>query len=142
LTSEGNFRIGLGFAHLRQHLVDVGVRLDVEIHVQLQFAVVGIERVHVVHVVHPAHLLLDGGGDGLFHRQRVGADVGGVDENFRRHDIRVLGRGQAQERHDAHDDNDDGNTDRHDRSVDEEFCHESTFPLEKRKCPARIRMRA
>ena len=121
-------RVRLRFPYLRQHLGDVGVDLDVEVHVQLQLAVVGVERVHVVHVVHPAHLLLDGGGHRLLDGLGVGADVGGVDVDLGRHDVRVLGGRQPEHSHDADDDGDDGDHDRHDRPVDEELCHKSTFP--------------
>ena len=61
----GQLGFGLALAHLHQQLVGVGVGLDVEIDRQLGLAVVGVDRVHVVHVVHARHLLLDGRGHGL-----------------------------------------------------------------------------
>jgi len=53
--------IGLGLvdAQLGKNLVDIGVGLDVEIHEQLNDAIVGADRVHIDHVVDAIHLLLN-----------------------------------------------------------------------------------
>ena len=59
-------------------------------------ATVLVERIHVFHVVHATHLLLDRRGDGLVHRQRVGARVSGLYLDLRVSDVRELGGGQAE----------------------------------------------
>jgi len=119
----GQLGIGLTLPYLSEHLVDVRVGLDVEVGVQLQFAVIGIERIHVIQVVDAAHLLFDGGRNGLLYRLRVRADIRGVDDYFRGHNVGVLGNGQAEDGHATHDDHDDCNDDGDDRPVDEELSH-------------------
>ena len=117
-------RLGLGLAHLRQHLVGVRVGLHIEIDPQRHLPVVGVDGVHVVHVVHAGHLLLDGRGDRLLHRDCVRAGVGGLDLDFRRGDFGKLGDGQAHHRHDADDHHQDGDHHGHDGPVDKKFGHD------------------
>ena len=69
-------RLRLVDAQLRQHLVDVGIGLDIEVDEELDHAVVGADRVHVDHVVDAVHLLLDRRGDGLREGLGVGARIG------------------------------------------------------------------
>jgi hypothetical protein len=58
--------------------------------------------IHVVHIIHPAHLFLDGRGDGLLHGFGIRADEGGLDADFRRNDAGELGDGQGRHRNKAH----------------------------------------
>jgi hypothetical protein len=53
-------------------------------------AAVGVDRVHVIHLVHAAHLLLDRRGDGLLDGQRIRAGVVRLHLDFRRRDLRIL----------------------------------------------------
>ncbi len=101
--------------------VDVGVRLERDL--QLRRAVVGVDRLHVQHVVHAVHLLLDRRGDGLLERHRIGARVGGGDEQLRRDDLRILRDRQGSHRHEADDDGDDRDDDGDDGTGDEELRH-------------------
>ena len=71
-----------------------GSVVEVEIDEHAHQAVVGVDGIHVVHVVHAAHLLFDGRGHGLLDGLRVGADVIGLDEDLRRHDLGKLRDGQ------------------------------------------------
>ena len=81
----------------------------------------GVQRIHVVHVVHAAHLLLDGRGHGLLEGLRIGADVGGLDLNFRRRDVGKLRDRQTQDGDRADDHHEDRDHHRDDGTVDEEF---------------------
>ena len=64
---------------------------DIEVHRQLQRAVVGVEGIHVFHVVHAGHLLLDGHGHGLLDGEGIRAGVGGVHLDLRVGDVGELG---------------------------------------------------
>ena len=72
---------------LHVHLIDVRVGVDVERDRELHRAVVGVGRLHVEHVVDAVHLLLERRRDRLLDGDRVGAGVGGGDEDLRRHDV-------------------------------------------------------
>jgi len=114
-------RLGLAFAHLGEQLVGVGVGAQCEVDVQRGLAVIGIDRIHVVHVVDAGHLLLDRGGHRLFDGQRVGAGVGAADLNLWRNDVWELGGrqpGHGDQTDDGHQDRDDHG---HDRPIDEEL---------------------
>ncbi len=56
---RGKLRLGLVDTKLREYLINVRIRLDIEVHKQLHHAVVRANRVHVDHVVDAIHLLLD-----------------------------------------------------------------------------------
>ena len=101
-------RFGLSIAQLGQNVVDIRVGLKIEIDEHAHQAVVGVDRIHVVHVIHAAHLLLDRGGHGLFDRLRIGADVIGLNENLRRNDFGELRDRQSHHRHQTDNDHDDG----------------------------------
>ena len=115
--------LGLRIAQLGEHVVDVCVGLDIEVHVHAHQTVVGVDRIHVVHVVHAAHLLLDGRGDRLLDGLRVGPDVIRLNKDFGRDDFGKLSDGQAGKRDQADDDRDDRDHHGHDGTVDEEFIH-------------------
>jgi hypothetical protein len=83
-------RLGLVDAELPEYLVNVGTGLDVEVHKQLHYSVVGAHGVHVNHIVHAVHLLLDGCGDGLRESLGVSAGISGGHQNLRRNDIGKL----------------------------------------------------
>ena len=69
----GQERLRLREAVLHQHVVDVDVGADVERHVLVHRAVVGVRRLDVEHVVDAVDLLLDGRRHRLLDGQRVGA---------------------------------------------------------------------
>ena len=71
--------LGLVDAQLGKNLVDIGVGLDVEIHEQLNDAIVGADRVHIDHVVDAIHLLLNRRRYRLGHGLGICAGVGGSD---------------------------------------------------------------
>ena len=83
-------RLRLRHAQLREDLIDIRIRGDIEIDDHSHVAGVGVDRIHVIHVVHATHLLLDRRGDGLLDSQRVRAGVMRADLNFRRRDLRIL----------------------------------------------------
>ena len=114
---------GLRVAHLCQDLIVVRPRVDVEVHAQRHLAVVRVHRVHVEHVVHPAHHLLDGGGNRLFEGDRVRSDIGGLQHDLRRRDVRKLRDRKLDHCDDAENHHDDRNHHRDDRTIDEEFGH-------------------
>jgi hypothetical protein len=87
VTCAGKLRLRLIDAKLREHLVDVGIGLDVEVDEELDHAVVGADRVHVDHVVDAVHLLLDRRRNGLRDGLGVGAGIGGGDQNLRRNNV-------------------------------------------------------
>ncbi len=120
---SGQLRLRLGVAQLGQHVVNVRVGLQIEVDEHSHQAVVGVDRIHVVHVIHPAHLLFDGSGNRLLNRLRVGAYIVGLDKDLGRNNLGELGNRQAQHRDQADDDHDDGDHHGHDGSVDEEFGH-------------------
>ena len=122
----GELRGGLRVPQVGQHLVVARVGVEVEVHAQLHLAAAGLAgRVHVEHVVHAAHLLLDGRGDRLLERQRVGAGVGRREQDLGRGDVRILRDGQLDHGDDADDHHEDGDDHRHDGPVDEELGHAS-----------------
>jgi hypothetical protein len=123
LHRRGQLRRGLLFAQLRQHLINVRVGFDIEIDHHSHHAVVGVDRPHVVHVIHPAHLFLDGRGDGLLHGFGVRADEGGLDADFRRDDFGKLGDGQGRHRNKADQNHENGDDHGNDGAVDEEAVH-------------------
>jgi hypothetical protein len=132
---RGQLRLGLALAHLGEQLVGVGVGAEGEVDVQGRLAVVGVDRVHVVHVVDAGHLLLDRGGHRLFDGQRVGAGVGALDLDLRRNDVRELGGrqpGHGDQADDGHQDRDDHG---HDRPVDEELGHGALTPWRPAQAP-------
>ena len=88
-------RLGLRIAQLSEHVVDIRVGLDIEVHVHAHQAIVGVDRIHVVHVIHAAHLLLNGRGNRLFDGLRVGSDVIRLNKDFGRDDFGKLSDGQA-----------------------------------------------
>ncbi len=116
------------FAKFGEHLVDIGVRLDIEIDGDGGLAVVGVGRVHVVHVVDAAELLFDRSGDGLFESLRVRAGINGLNLNFRRNDVRELRGRQAKHGDDADNHHQDGDDHGHDGPVYEEFSHGYLLP--------------
>ena len=121
---RGQLGLGLGVAHLGQHLVGARIGGDVEVDAQVHLAAAaGAGRVHVDHVVHAAHLLLDGRGHGLLDGQRVGARVGGLHEDLGRRDVRVERDGQPGHGHQPQQDHQDGDHDGHDGAIDEEPGH-------------------
>ena len=87
---RGKLRLRLVNAQLRQHLVDIGIGLDIEVDEELNDAVVGADGVHVDHVVDAVHLLLDRRRNRLRDGLGISARVGGGDKNFRRNDVRIL----------------------------------------------------
>ena len=125
LTAEGNCELASPLPHLRENLVGVRVRLDIEIGGQLHGTIVRIERIHVFHVVHPGHLLLDGNGDGLLHGKRVRPRISGIYLDLRISDVGKLRDRQTGHGHDTHQHHQDGNHHRNNGAVDEEFGHDS-----------------
>src|ERR1017187_1532346 len=123
LHCRGQLRSRLLFAQLSQHLVDVWVRLDIEVDHHAHDAVVGVDGIHVVHVVHPAHLLFDGRGNGLLHRFGVRANEGGLDADFWRDDAGELGNRQGRHRNQADQNHENGDDHGHDGAVDEKAIH-------------------
>ena len=87
LNGSGQLGRGLIFTELGQHLIDVGVGLDIKIDAHTHDSVIGADGVHVIHVVHSAHLFLDGGGDGFGEGLGVAAEVSGLDADLGRDDV-------------------------------------------------------
>ena len=117
LTSGGRFGCGLRHAVLNVHLVDVGLRVDVERHGQRHRAVVRVGRLHVEHVVDAVHLLLERRRDGLLDRQGVSARVLRRDDDLWRHDLRELSDRQTAQGHHATEHGDDGDDNSDDRDA-------------------------
>jgi hypothetical protein len=109
--------------HLGKDLVLVYIRADFEVHRQFQRAVVAVDRLHVIHVVHAAHLLLDGRGDGLLDGQRIGAGVSCFHQDLGRHDVGKLRDRQTEVGDDADDRHHNRNDDRDDGTINEKFGH-------------------
>ncbi len=118
-------QLGLRLRHaqLRQHLIDIGIRFDVEVHVHRRLPVVGVLRVHVNAVVDTVDLLLDGCSNGLYQCARVGSRVGRLHLHLGRNDVGILRGWQRQHRHATQDHRQDGDHDRHDRPADKELRH-------------------
>src|SRR5262249_32838516 len=107
---------------------DAGVGDDVEVHAQLHLAARAlVERVHVEHLVHTAHLLLDGRGDRLLERHRVGPRVARGEEDLGWRDVRVERDGQLSRLHEPDDHHEDGDHHGDDGAVDEEACHDAAY---------------
>ena len=123
---RGKLRLGLVDAKLAEDLVDVWIGLDVEVDKELDDAVVGADRIHIDHVVDAVHLLLDGGRDGFGDGLRVGAGVGGGDENLSRNDVRVLRGGEREHRHGSDNDREDGDNDCDDGAAYKKLRHRLT----------------
>ena len=80
-------RLRLIHAQLRKHLIDVGIRLRVEVDEDLNHSVISADGVHVDHVVDAVHLLLDGSRHCLRKCLGVGAGISRGDKNLRRNNI-------------------------------------------------------
>jgi len=74
------------------------------------------------------HLLLDRRRDRLLDGDGIGPGVGRLHADLRRHDVRVLGDGEAEHRDGPTDDGENGDYHRNDRPVDEEMGHGSLLP--------------
>ena len=122
----GQLGLGLTDAVLRVDLHDVHVGADVEVHVQRQLAVVGVEGLHVEQLVHAVDLGLDGRGHGLHDRLGRRAAVGRGDLDHRRADRRILRDGQPLEGNRPHDHRQDGDDHRNDGSANEKVGHTVT----------------
>ena len=121
---RGKLRLRLVDAKLREHLVNVWIGLDIEVHKQLDHAVVRADGVHVDHVVDAIHLLLDRRRHSLADGLGVGARVSRGNKDFGRNDVGILRDRQREHRHDANHHGEDGDDNRDDRPADEEFRHE------------------
>ena len=120
----GQLRRRQRLAALRQNQIDIGIGGHIEVDNQPHLPVrSSVQRIHVVHVVHPAHLLFDRSGDGLFHGLRVGPHIDGGNLNLRRRDGGKLGDRQPHDNYRAGDDGKDRDHHRHNRTVDKEFRH-------------------
>ena len=119
-TSCGQLRRGDGDPVLDQHLRRVEVRAELEGDRQRHRAVAGTLAVHVEHVLDAVDLLLDGRGDGVGERLRIGPRIDGGDDDRRRRDLGVRRHGQREIGQTAQDDQDDGQHDGKDRPADEE----------------------
>src|SRR5882672_114994 len=104
-------------------MVNIRIGLQVKVDEHPHQAVVGVDGIHVVHVIHAAHLLLDGSGDRLLDGLGVSAYVGGLNEDFGRHDLRELGDRQSGQGNEPNDDHDDRNDHGDDGPIYEEFGH-------------------
>src|SRR5262249_30862398 len=108
-----------------------------------------VQRVHVEHLVHAAHLLLDGRGHRLLERDRIGPRVARGQEDLGRSDVGIERNGQLDHGDEADDHHEDGDHHGDDRPVDEEPGHCETYfgalvsegPLDSGRtfCPARTR---
>ena len=108
---------------LRVHLVDGDVAVDVEGDLQDERAVVGVGGLHVEQLLDPGHLLLDRSRDRLLDGDGIGSRVDRAHLDLRRHDVRVLGHREADQRDGSHDHHQDGDDHRHDGTADEEAGH-------------------
>ena len=122
------------FAQLGEHLVNIGVGLDVEIDAHAHHSIVGADGVHVVHVIHASHLFLDRRRDGLRDCLRITANKRCLNTDFRRNDFRKLGNGQIEHRNRADDDDQNSDHYRYNRAIDEEAVHAELRPLPVRGC--------
>ena len=63
----GKLRCGLRLSGLGENQIVIGIGFYIEVHNQKRLRVSGcVQRIHVVHVVHSAHLLFDRSGNRLF----------------------------------------------------------------------------
>ena len=116
-------RRGLRHAILHVDLIGVDVGVDVEGHRQLHGVVVAVGGLHVEHVVDAVHLLLDRRRDGLLDGLRVGAGIGGGDNNLRRNDVGKLRLGQAAHHDHAGEHGDNCDDDGDDGTPDKKLGH-------------------
>ena len=114
-------RGGLRLPNLGEDQVRISIGSYVVIDDQPHLAGRRVHRVHVVHVVHAAHLLLDRGGDGLFHCLCIGADIGRLHLHFWGSDCRELRDGKAGDRDGADQYRQHRDHDGYDGAVDEEL---------------------
>ena len=112
-------RLRLRHAQLREDLIDIRIRGDIEIDDHPHVAGVGVDRIHVIHVVHATHLLLDRRRHRLLNRYRVGAGVMRANLNFRRRDLRILRDRQGKDADAADQRHENGDDDRNNRPSDE-----------------------
>ena len=128
----------LRVAEVRQDLVQARVGGDIERHPQLgRPRAALVERGHVEHLVHAAHLLLDRRGHRLLERYGVGARIPRGQQDFGWRNIGIQRDGELHEGDEADEDRQDRNHHRDDRPVDEESRHDGAPIFRRRPVPAR-----
>ena len=113
--------------HVDLRLVRIGAGLEAQR--DLPAAVGLADRFHVDQPGRAVHLALDDADHAVFERLRRRAGVGGVDDDRRRRDGRVLRHRQLRDRHAAEHQDEQRDDPREDRAVDEKCGHALRSPL-------------
>ena len=127
LHGSGELRNSLLHPVLGEDVRHIEVCPHLEGHLEQHGPVVGVGGLHVDHVLDAVNFLLEWSGDRGFHVGGTGAHEGRGNLDHGRHNLGVLGNRKAGHGHKSNDHHDDGDHHRHDRAVDEEPGHGSTF---------------
>ena len=94
-------RLGLPIAHVGEHLIQVGVGIRVEDHLQGIYAVVRRNGGHVIHALHTGNFAFQRSTHGVGHGLGIGTGEHGHQLDSARGNLRILGNREIHEAHQA-----------------------------------------